>query len=204
MNKESLIISMIIGDGYIAKESGTNTHYLSIQHSPKQKEFLDFKKNLAVGAGFSVREYFFQKTDTRLYPAYRINIKSSDECFKTLKHKFYPNGNKTITRQLLNKIDALGLAIWWMDDGCLSVYNRKNRKSTARYGKLCTHGFSYEENIIIQNYLKVVWRIETTIKTEKNKYFYIHLGASSLNILFSHIKHFIIPSMEYKTDMKYK
>jgi recombination protein RecA len=205
MKKESLIISCIIGDGYIAKESKASSYYLSIQHSTKQKDFLLYKKSLFESLGYKTNLYELKQTDKRKYPAIRLNVKDfNKDILINLRRSFYPNGNKTITRHLLNYLDPMGLAIWWMDDGCLSIYKRKDRNSTARYGKLCTHCFTYDENVIIKNYLETVWKIKTTVKVEKNKYYYIYLSPTGLNQLFSIISPFIIPSMNYKIDMKYK
>lgn len=42
---------------------------------------------------------------------------------------FYPNGKKVVTREILDKLESLGLAVWYMDDGS---FNRK-RCSIATY-----------------------------------------------------------------------
>ena len=45
---------------------------------------------------------------------------------------------KTITRKLLNWLDARGIAIWYMDDGCINVNTSKQRSSIQNTIKIAT------------------------------------------------------------------
>ena len=86
-----------------------------------------------------------------------------------------------------------------MDDGCLSIHKGN------RYGKLCTHCFNYEENILIQKYFKRKWNIDVDIKIEKNKYYFIRFNVKALKKLIQIIYPYVIqiPSMIYKIDLDY-
>jgi hypothetical protein len=164
----------------------------------KQEEYAIYKRNIAKNLGLKTHTYYIKNK----FPAIIVKCKLEKEIFKYYRHKFYPNGNKTVTRSLLNLLDKEGLGIWWQDDGSLSIYENKKTKQLDRHGKLCTHSFTEEENKIISRYFNVVWDIKTTVRIEKNKYYFQHLGALGLNKLFSVIS--VHESMKYKTDMKYR
>jgi hypothetical protein len=193
---DSFVISSLLGDGYLPKES-IYYYGLFFQHSLKQEEYALYKKNIAESLGMDTKVYYINKN----FPAIRVKCSLDKSYFKKMKHKIYPNGNKTITRSLLNLLDADGLSLWWQDDGCLSIYRHPIKHNTSRYGKLCTHGFSKEENIIISNYFSTVWKIETQVTMEKGKYYFQRLNATNLNKFFDIIN--VHESMKYKTDMKY-
>ncbi|GAI89835.1 unnamed protein product, partial [marine sediment metagenome] len=63
---------------------------------------------------------------------------------------FYPRGKKIITREILNRIGDLGLAVWYMDDGHLSI---PMRAITPHIG-LSTQGFTLEENKLIVDWFE--------------------------------------------------
>lgn len=66
---------------------------------------------------------------------------------------------KTITRRLLNWLNPLGLAIWYMDDGCINVNTSKQRSSIQHTIKIAT--CVNEETVkIIINYFSEVWGIK--------------------------------------------
>ena len=53
---------------------------------------------------------------------------SINPTIKALRRTVY-TPKKTITRKLLNWLNPLGLAIWYMDDGCININTSKQRSS---------------------------------------------------------------------------
>ena len=94
----------------------------------------------------------------------------------------------------------MSLAIWWMDDGNLSILKGN------RYGKLATECFNYEEHLLMQKYFKDKWDINVQIKLEKDKYYFLRFNSTELKKLISIIYKYVceIPSMIYKIDLDYK
>ena len=133
ITKESrnLMIAMLIGDGSINKANG-----FRMTHCEAQKDYLSWKikqlgeygirtcglKSYISTKGYKIGvEYFYT----------RLNVTPFT---KTLRRVFYKSGRKNITnRKLLNRLDAKGLAIWFMDDGCLN-----HRKDFSLYVRLST------------------------------------------------------------------
>lgn len=97
---------------------------------------------------------------------------------------FYNNKIKYINKELLLKIEPLGLAIWFMDDGsnCTSGY------------KLCTNGFSLEDLKIIKEVFLEKFQIEINFHKDNS----IYIPAKYKNKFKNLISPFIIPSMLYK------
>lgn len=200
MNKKSLIISSLLGDGYITHDKD-NKRYFAIQHGDKQKDYLLYKKKLFEDNGFKVKYNKINKSNARNFIGHRITIYADE--FQYWERLFYPNKNRTVTRHLLNMLDEQGLAIWWQDDGSLTIYTNPKDKRTHRSGKLCTHAYTYEENKIIEQYLNVIWKLDVRIKIEKKKYYYIYFNTNSLIRLFKIISPYVVESMKYKIDMQY-
>jgi len=65
-----------------------------------------------------------------------------------------PHRQLEIRRKWLNQLTPLALCVWWLDDG--SLLNGKQ-------GVFCTDGFSYEEQLILVRYLRVVWELNPRI-----------------------------------------
>lgn len=199
---EKLFFGCILGDGYLTNGNHSNYNFC-FQHSLKQEEYANYKVELFSNVcDYSI--HINKIISGGKFPAIRANILLPKEYFSYLRHLIYPSGNKTVTRNQLNRMDETGLALWYQDDGSLSVYINKKNNKTSRQIKLCTHSYTEKENHIISNYLKAVWDIESTVKIEKEKYFFNHIGAISGNKLFSIITDYVHPSMQYKIDMKYK
>ena len=196
----SLIIGSILGDGSITKyKQGERNSQLTIQHSGKQLEYLTWKRQLFIDAGFKVSKIY---DVSRKYPSYRFNVNLGKEG-NLLRHQLYPNGNKTITRHHLNYLDELGLAIWFMDDGTKQVSWKKDGRCSCRALHISTHNFTYEEQELMVKYFKVVWNVEVKIYKDRTK-FRLNINATNAKTFIDIIKPHIHPSMEYKIDLMYK
>lgn len=196
--QEQIIFGGLFGDCYFSNKK----NIIRFNHSEKQLQYFLWKMN-------HFDSIDLHKISERIYPDGKyigytfdfVNKKNKYiNLFNFINKYFYKNGHRKISLKGLNKLDSLGLAIWWMDDGCLSVCKGN------RYGKLCTHAYNYEENILIQKYFHDRWGIDTDIKCEKGKYYFQRFNVKALKILISIIyKHVCeIPDMIYKIDMNYK
>ena len=74
-----------------------------------------------------------------------------------------------VTDSWLNKLTPLSMAIWFCDDGSLNRIDTQKGKSN--YVTLHTQGFSYEENYLIQQWLKDRWDVNASITKVKNGLF---------------------------------
>jgi len=201
----SLIVGSIMGDGSIVKIKGSNA-YLSITHCERQREYLEFKKKLFSENGFDVTktyERFNKKYKVKQYTLY-VRYKKNPEVFNKLRHLIYPKGKKKIKRSILNWMDEQGLAIWHMDDGSAAVnVNKKTGKIRWRAIHLATYNLTYDEHIILQKYMKVVWGIDINVYKDR-KWFRTNINATNCKIFIPLVKDYMHKSMLYKIDLKYK
>ena len=192
-NKKSLIIGMLLGDAWVT--FNRKTAILSYYHSPKQEEYIKFKKGLLETIGYECKLTYSPKTKNN-YPKYKLWTKAYRSL--NLYRLMYSFRNtpgkrkKRIVKSMLNRLDEFGLALWFMDDG----YNNPTRN----YMHLATYCFSLEENELIKDFFKSRWDIDTKIYRRKNQYFLVwYKDAPKLKeILKPYIS--LVPSMLYKIE----
>ena len=195
--QQQIIFGGLLGDSYYNRK----TKIIKFSHSIKQEEYLNWKYSFFNATDVS-KFYFRYYKEGYENKSFEFKNKSGvlDDLYLFLNKNLYSNdGRKKISLKYLKQLDALGLAIWWMDDGCLSVHKGN------RYGKLCTECFNYEEHILLQKYFKDIWGINVNIKVEKGKYYFLHFNVHALKKLISIIYKYVtmIPSMIYKINLNY-
>lgn len=191
---EQFILGSMLGDGHI-----TNIYRLhresrfSIAHCVSQKEYIEWKFNL-------LSEYYLtpKKISHNIIKSSRPGTISTEEYrFKSLTHPifteyryiFYPFGTKVVPKDLIQRLNPFGLAVWYMDDG--NVTNDSFQFNTM--------GFLSED---VQTLLKVLQKnfglkcTATLDKRSGGKKIYILKESSERFITI--IKPFILPSMNYK------
>lgn len=204
MKKEhkSILISLVIGDGclYVKKDLRFANSWhskLIIKHSVKQLEFLNYKVSL-LHSIFGGKHPDIVYINNNGFPG--IVATKSNKYFRVLKKFIYKNGKKNITKNILNFLTPQGLAIWYMDDGNLSL-KKRDGKVHARELFLNTH-LSVEENQVIIDYFSEKWGINFT-QVKNNGLYRLRCGTKEAAKFIEIIKPYIVPSMLYKIDMKY-
>lgn len=199
MSQKQIILGGLLGDSSFDKKKNR----ISFFHCEKQLEYLKWKYDF-FDLNANIHSVYKTWNNDR-YPGYYFVISKEymdDDFVLFLKKNLFSNeGRKKISLKYLNELDPLGLAVWWMDDGNLSI----TKDGSNRYGKLSTHCFNYEEHILIQKYFKKKWNIEVSIKQEKG-YYFIRIRATELKKLIKIIYPYVtqIPCMIYKINLKYK
>lgn len=153
--QKSLLIGLLLGDGTIS-----SNYVFKLSHSEAQREFLEWKIDLLNKLGFKnngVKEYIstcgYNKGSKVLYSQMSLN-----PTIKALRRTVY-TPKKRITRRLLNWLTPLGLAIWYMDDGCINVNTSKQRSSIQHTIKIATCVDLDTAQVII-DYFKEVWNVQ--------------------------------------------
>lgn len=193
----SLLYAMSIGDGYVFsrkdKRYNTISSGLIISHSIKQKEYIEFKRDLLVshfGGVVNIHEF-----NNNNYPGLRIS--KTNPIFRKIHKSLYKDGKKLISREILNTFGKKALAIWYMDDGGMGV-KRRNGKIHAFELFLNTH-ISKEDNQIIIDYFNEVWDIK--FSSVKNKGHYrLRCGTREGRKFISLVEPYILESLRYKID----
>lgn len=157
ITKESrnLLIGMLLGDGTIL-----NNNVYKLAHCEQQKDYLEWKikqlndhglRNCGLKTYTSSCGYNTGKT---VYYT-QLNI---IPFVKVLRRVFYKPTKKIGNRKMLNRLDAKGIAIWYMDDGHINIRKDKDKRPMGFYIKIATCLPKDELQIII-DYFKEVWDV---------------------------------------------
>lgn len=212
MNKKDyeFLVACGIGDGgigvskYTRKDKSiTRTYTLNIKHSIKQEELLKYKAdnlNRILGKNSKVR-----KIDNSGYEGVMYSVGGKSE-IEPLYNLLYSDGKKLITKEVLSHLGLNGLAIWWMDDGSLTIRRKKTAKGIwtngARIGFLNTYTDTKEESLLIVKWIQQLTGALPTVNSSKGK-FRIRFNSHDLRQFCPAIEEYIIPSMKHKVDLKY-
>ena len=200
ITKESrnLLIGMLLGDGTIS-----NNNVFKIAHSESQKDYLEWKIKQLNYAGIrnnGLKSYVKKcgyNTGVNVYYT-QLNI---IPFIKVLRRVFYKPTKVLGNRKLLNRLDAKGIAIWYMDDGHINIRKNKDGKPMGFYIKIATCLPKAELQIII-DYFKEVWDINFYMFHEGKKEDSFSLccgtkqGLKFINIVKKYVLQ--VPSMVHK------
>lgn len=199
ITKESrnLLIALLLGDGTIS-----NNNVFKLSHCEKQRDYLEWKIEQLKNAGLrnnGLKEYISVKGYNIGKKVYYTQL-NVIPFIKVLRRVFYKPYKKLGNRKLLNRLDAKGIAIWYMDDGHIN-YRKTNGKVHGFYIKIATC-IPKEELQIIIDYFKEVWDIEFYMFHEGKKENSYSLccgtkeGIKFINIVKPYVEQ--VPSMIHK------
>lgn len=194
--QKSFLIGLLLGDGTIS-----NNYVFKLSHSEAQREFLEWKVELLNKFEIKnngIKEYIskcgYNVGKNVLYSQLSIN-----PTIKALRRTVYIP-KKTITRRLLNWLNPLGIAIWYMDDGCINVNTSKQRSSIQHTIKFATCVDKETVNVIIQYFLEV-WDIKfRPFKEGKGTFSIASSSEKDCEKFIDIVKPYIeqVPSLLYK------
>ena len=199
ITKESrnLLIALLLGDGTIS-----NNNVFKLSHCKEQRDYLEWKIKQLKEAGLrnnGLKEYISIKGYNIGKKVYYTQL-NVIPFIKVLRRVFYKPYKKLGNRKLLNRLDAKGIAIWYMDDGHIN-YRKTNGKVHGFYIKIATC-IPKEELQIIIDYFKEVWDIEFYMFHEGKKENSYSLccgtkeGIKFINIVKPYVEQ--VPSMIHK------
>lgn len=156
-NKESrnLLIAMLLGDGTIS-----NNFVYKLAHSESQKDYLQWKIKLLNNHGIKnngIKTYIKTAGYNTGTSVYYTQLKIVP-FIKVLRRVFYKSKKIIGNRKILNRLDALGISLWYMDDGHINIRKSKEGKIHGFYIKISTCEPKEEVQTII-DYFKDTWNI---------------------------------------------
>lgn len=198
-----LILGGLLGD---ASLNLTNKNpRLHVAHAKAQEEYVWWKYTILSESFDIVEPKIIMSGKDKKYPQLRFQTPTTQR-FIYYQKLFYPKGKKVLKRKILNMLEPLGLAIWYMDDGNLILHKYKKADGTvgikSRELAINTQCFSYEEHEIIKRYFEVKWKLEVKIYKNKGSY-RIVMNATNAKAFINIVEPYIIPSMQYKIDLQY-
>ncbi len=188
-----LILGSLMGDARLECRSKSirarHTARLRIHQSDKQKDYVFWKyrnlKNLVLKGPRFTKVWHDPKRNKNHYSWYFHT--RSNEALGNLHRLFYNKGAKILPKKLLNVLEPLGLAVWYMDDGSNNGGNIT----------LNTHCFSRKEQEFLQDLLLNKFGIITTVVKDRSK-LKLAVGSDQYQKFIDIVKPFVIKSMNYK------
>ena len=203
--QEQLIYGSLLGDACLnyqvirSNKTGKplETYKLCFAHSDKHLDYLIWKMDflgcgiksnhgLKIGArtsghGSTMRHFAFSHTPTL-------------KVIASLCHD--ANHNKRLSAEWVDKLDWLGLAFWYMDDGTLAL-----RDDGGRSIRFCTNSFSNPELDLLQEMLWCKFHLHSTRQSSGGKpgqqLICIHT-QDDVDHFLDIMSGFVVPSMEHK------
>ena len=179
--QHAVLIGSLLGDGSLRRQGSRMNALLEVNHSMKQKDYVDWKWQ-------HFQDYVITKPKSRqgkgFRTAYRFTTRSLP-VFTDYHNWFYSTGKKRIPIDL--KIDYLSLAVWFMDDGA--------RSRSALY--LNTQQFSLSEQVFLMELLLSTFGIKSALNRDK-QYTRIRITTDSSVHMRKLIEPYVIPSLKYK------
>jgi transposase len=187
----SVLIGDMFGDGHLESAS-EETAYYYCAHKIDQESFVAWKFNVfkPISNRFGVFDMKNRKDPNQPRVPYVSMTTWSCPQLRQLQRMYYPtgSGNKIFIKEIVDMLDPLGLAVWYMGDGSIS----RNRGAI-------TVGKDVDVLPIVEAINNKFGEIFKAALYEKQ--WWIHTVDSDK--FFSMICPYIIDSMKYKVPEKY-
>lgn len=166
--QRSILVGTLLGDGHLETQDEGKTFRLRIEHQISQRDYLEWIYNQfkewipgIIRSRTRKNGYEYVLFDTYSHGAFRFYAQ-----------QFYEGKKKHIPRLVKKLLDPMVLAIWFMDDGSW----KSDRHKTFI---IHTVGYSREDLELVQTALKEKFGIETSLHSQKKKYWRIYVKSIS-------------------------
>ncbi len=181
---------MALGDGNLRIANGCKNASFRFDHCEKQHGYLLYKKTLV--------EYLtscnFRKNDRMIkgepYVSYSVETKTHPFYTKLYEHLYF-DGRRTVDEHVLKCLTPLVLALWYLDDGCLT------NDSDFLTPLIATHAYSKIEVELMSRVLQKQFGLQWRCNKKGTKY-QLRLRNSDREPFFNLIRPFVHSPMEYK------
>ena len=169
---------------------------------------IDFKKKIfGHYVAYSKVTKYDQYTDK-----YGVNHQETYELYVTANQylkKIDTQFSQGVTRKILERLDTLGLAIWYADDGTTVLIgkNEKTGGSKRRRFQICTDRYSEKEVDVIIEYFRNVYGYNVSKKRRRDNEFRVQINGKDaqkfLKMIYPYFEEYF-PSLLYKMDLGYR
>ena len=184
--KEQILLGTLLGDAYMSKLSGKKEmSSIGWEHSLKQEEYALWKaKNSLNNYSFYKRDRLDSRTNNTYHS---IICYSTKDNYKDYRKLFY-NDKKEVSQEILNKLEPLGVAVWYMDDG--NIYYNSNNCHIS----IGVNNFSNQSKQLIINWFKEKYNLNFKISSNAIRI----TSRKECEIFMNIVEKYIHESMNYK------
>ncbi len=196
---KEVIVGVLLGDGTLESQDKGKTYRLKIEHSLKQKDYVDWLYSHLKELSLSPPKKKVRKDRGKERISYGFSTLSLGG-LRFFAHQFYDRktGEKVVPKIIKKLLTPKALAIWFMDDG--SIKSRRHKGFI-----LHTLGFKKRDVKKLQEALKEKFGLETRIHRQK-KYkktkWRLYIPGREREKFLKIIKPYLIPQMLYKIKRK--
>uniref|UniRef100_A0A6M3XS12 Putative homing endonuclease n=2 Tax=viral metagenome TaxID=1070528 RepID=A0A6M3XS12_9ZZZZ len=196
------IIGMVMGDaslyqGTYRDGSRKGNYLLNMSHSYRQRQYLEHKRDI-INDLFDYRLIVrdtIAKAQGKTYPASRLLTRVHPR-LSFIAKRIYIDRKKRITQWALDNITDEGLALWWLDDGCLHLNKPPQKGGDMIWG---TYGFPKEDVELMRSWLTDKYGINLHIlKHKRSGGYYLKRGLSEALKFSEIVRPYTPDSMRYK------
>jgi len=206
------IHAFILGDGgvYVDKSEVNSNAWFQTTKTEKNLDFIEFAEDIIKNiTGCTIKRHETQSNSINgkefiTKPYYRL-VSKRHPTFTKFRHRMYPNGYKCLDPHYLKLLDWETLAILYMDDGTrFTKHYHKPYGDYTYYGvELCTHSFSFADNLmlsqIIKEKLNLTFFIDKVNLKSGLKY-KLRMSQKDNNKFYDGLYKYILPSFVYKLE----
>ena len=196
VNKEirDIIVGTLLGDGTLETQNKGRTYRLKIEHSIKQKEYVDWLYSKLKDFVLTPPKKRLREKDGKKWWSYGFSTISVGN-FRFFGQQFYDEkGKKRIPKIIKKLLTPRAMAIWFMDDG--SSKSRKHKGFVIH-----TLGFSKRDLKRLQRVLKEKFGLESQLHRQ-NKYqklrWRLYIPGSQRVKFLRLIQPYLLPEFDYK------
>ena len=135
-DQRSMIVGTLLGDGHLETQNLGRTFRLKIEHSNKQREYVEWLYEAFKTLSISAPKLKDQSVNEVPYQKYGFSTVSTS-ALRFYGQQFYVLRKKVVPKRIDKMLTPLALAIWFMDDGYLDF---KQSKATRNL-RICTDSF---------------------------------------------------------------
>jgi len=190
-----LIKGALMGDGALSRKGDRRAVRFRMGHGIAQAGYLNWKAEL-LGNVPATRHT--NRKETAVF----VDFTALDE-LSVLKDEIYRGeGRKTFSHEYLRALSPLAWAVWYMDDGSLSIRSQgKQQRTQGLSGRIewCVEAMTPESRQAVVDVLQEKFGVEATLKRRgKAGKSVITLNRASTDRFLDLVYQSVHPSMEYK------
>ena len=195
LNKKqrSILVGMLLGDGHLGTQNQGKTYRLKVEHSIKQREYVDWLyeqfKDFVRGVPYTKLRRLAGKTFTSYgFTTYSLGL------FRFYAQQFYEEQRKVMPKLIKKLLDPLALAIWFMDDGSFK---------SAHHKTYIIHALGYRKKDLelVKSGLQKNFGIDVRLHRQYDKW-RLYITSSSARRFQELVNPYVIPILKYKLGNK--
>lgn len=184
--QKQILVGKILGDGSLIATVTERSYRLQVEHSTKQKEYVDWTAQVFQDWILSPPKFLER------HNSYRFRTISHSEITEFRKI-FYPIGKKIVPPNIYELLShPIGLAVWFMDDGGLST-----AKSAVT---ISTHSFTEAENNLLIDCLKKKFQLKANLNWD-GKGHRLYIPVKEIPRFKELVSPYVLPMMKYKLPL---